>query len=307
MIKYDKIIVDVYNYYHRVIETCPQKNPKEFVAQFRNVLSKLAGCTYGDIYLLFDPSGNSSKQKIGLRKCICKTYKENRKKFENSDEGKLKRDSLDLLGSTLLLYPKANVHLYQHPEYEADDYVEKLTETGNCLLITSDEDWARYLEMDRVDMLISGLLPVEENIFTSQSYKIKYGFTPTIATVCIYKALMSDESDGIPGVYKSSKHIILRETVDSTIEALNEVAEMKLSLDQASYLFHSGQGPFYEVGQLLLLSCTEKSLEKIKDTFSDNLKVIGSLLPLSSDIKIETLENKLELFRTGKPFTLNRR
>lgn len=307
MIKYDKIIVDVYNYYHRVIETCPVKKPREVVAQFRNDLSRLQGFTFGDIYLLFDPSGNSSKQKTTLRKEICKTYKENRKKFESSDEGKLKRDSLDLLGSTLLLYPKPNVHLYQHVEYEADDYVEKLTETGNCLLITSDEDWARYLEMDRVDMLIAGLCPIEENIFTAQSYYKKYGFKPTVATVSIYKALMSDESDGIPGVYKSSKHIVLQEAVDETIIALNKIADQKLSLEEASYMFHTGQGVFNKVSQFLQLSCTEKSIEKIKDTFSDNLKVIGSLIPHSSDIKIENLEVRLDLFKTNKPFTLNRR
>lgn len=307
MIKYDKIIVDTYQYYHRVACTTVSKKPQDIVNIYISNINKLLNSTYGEVYLLFDPSASASKQKSSSRKETCKAYKENRKKFEMSAEGKLKMEVMDLLGSTLLLYPKHRVHLYQHPEYEADDYVEKLTETGNCLLVTTDEDWARYLVPNRVDMLISGLAPEESNLFTSKSFEEKYGFKPTIATVSIWKALMSDESDNIVGVYKNSKHIVLKEAVDETVKALKAIAGENIPLDTASYMFHTGQGHFTKVKQLLELSCTEKSMDKLNESFSNNLQLIGSLIPNSSDIKIENLEVKLDIFKTSKPFSLNRR
>ena len=307
MIKYDKIIVDTYQYYHRVACTTISKKAQDIVKVYISNINKLLNSTYGEVYLLFDPSASANKQKTASRKETCKAYKENRKKFEMSAEGKLKMEVMDLLGSTLLLYPKHRVHLYQHPEYEADDYVEKLTASGNCLLVTTDEDWARYLVPNRVDMLISGLVPEEANLFTSKNFEEKYGFKPTIATVSIWKALMSDESDNIMGVYKNSKHIVLKEAVDETVEALKKIAEENISVDVASYMFHNGQGHFTKVKQLLELSCTEKSMEKLNESFSNNLQLIGSLIPNSCDIKIENLEVKLDIFKTSKPFSLNRR
>ena len=74
----------------------------------------------------------------------------------------------------------------------------KENENKDILMITNDEDYARYLS-PKVEMMNTDNWL---NLFTVDSFREKYNFIPSIAGVCVWKACFGDGSDNIKGESK---------------------------------------------------------------------------------------------------------
>ena len=312
MKNYDKIILDMFNVYHRIVIPVDASDPVQSkVETMVEYINNLTMTTYGDIYVLFDPL--TVGKGLSKRQNILKEYKSNRKEKLSPTEKtqqKNKREALAKLYGYLIIKGNPRIHVYMHEEYEADDYVEKLTETGRCLLVTTDMDWARYLENDRVVILKEGLSPNSDKVFTIEHFIKKFGFTPTISSVTFYKAIYhSDPSDCITGAFHNKKVIVIQEASDEMMRLIKWMGETNQPLDLMKTRFVQGIEEFLELSNLIKLSCSDKAYEKILTLAENNFKVIESFLPRKSKTKIEDLEVKFEkpkIAVTSK-FTLNSR
>lgn len=318
MLIYDKIIVDASNFFYRVAAlylkdltleaaTTLMKNNTVF-SQYKSVIKNLKVQTLGEIKLLFDPMLSNGNMSTRLK--LKEGYKINRDK--NTPVAQLKRDTLEKLYSDFIVDPQPRIDVYHDVSYEADDFAEKLTEEGKCLLVTSDEDFTRYLEKDRVEMLIHGLSINEENIFTAEDFEKKYGFKPTIASVTFWKALVhGDVSDNIVSVFKNPNTKIIRTAVEEMEQIIKELGEGLMSLEEAKTQYFSGVGRFERFAGLLRLSNTDRSYEKFLDLSEANFQVIESFLPRNSSVDIDKFKIKLDLkvnqANKKKKFSLNRK
>lgn len=314
MLIYDKVILDMSNFFFRVAafylknlneEECLRliKSNTLFQNYKENILN-LSTQTMGTLYLLFDPL--KSNGQLSERQKIKEGYKSTRDK--NSPTAKLKADTLEKLYSHFVLEGNKRIVVVHSLEYEADDFTEKLTENGKCLMITSDMDFSRYLEDGRVEMLTSGLSIKEDAIFTFKDFEKKYEFSPSIPSVTFWKALFGDKSDNIEGIFLSDKTKVLRSAAEEAKVQIKRMGEEKGNLQKEKREFFSGKGNFAKLNELLLLSNTKKSYEKLLDMASDNFQIIESLLPRESDIDIEKFFTKvdIEIKNTKKTkFTLN--
>lgn len=302
----------MFNVYHRII--VPQDTSDFVQAKFQTMveyINNLTMTSYGDIYVLFDPL--TVGKGLSKRQSILKEYKANRKEKLTATEKtamKNKRESLAKLYGYLIMKGNPRIHVYMHEDYEADDYVEKLTETGNCLMVTTDMDWARYLETNRVVMLKEGLSTNSDKVFTVNSFVDKFGFKPTISSVTFYKAIYhNDPSDCITGAFHNKKVIVIKEASEEMMRLIHWMGDTDQPLDLMKTRFVQGIEEFLELGNLIRLSCSDKAYEKILTLAENNFKVIESFLPKKSKIKIEDLEVKFEKPKvaTTSKFTLNSR
>jgi len=220
----------------------------------------------------------------------------------------LKIDTLQKLYSHFILNESKKVKVLHSLEYEADDYAEKLTEEGKCLLITSDEDFTRYLVKDRVEMLIQGVSIKDDGVFTFDDFVKKHGFKPSITSVTFWKVFWGDKSDNIPGIFLDSRTKILRSANDLAKELVKEMGEENVNYFEEKRNFFSGTGRFSKLKELLELSNTSKSYKKLLDLADENFQIIESRLPRESDIPIEKFITKVDVtvksIKKSK-FTLN--
>lgn len=316
MMIYDKVIVDVSNFFYRVAALYIRDLKTDTVAQlvknntvfnqYKSVIEGLKQQTLGEICLLFDPL--LSNGNISNRLRIKEGYKTNRDR--NSPVAQLKRDTLEKLYSEFVVESPARISVYHDVTYEADDYVEKLTETGKCLLITTDGDFARYLEEGRVEMLTQGLTIKQDSIFTAKDFEAKHGFKPNIASVTFWKALYGDASDNIVGVFHAPATIIIRTACDEMDKILKELGEGSMSLCVAKAQYFAGNGRFSRFAELLRLSNTERSYEKFLDLTDANFRVIESMLPRDSDIDVNKFKVSIAIGIKNtkeKKFSLNKK
>ena len=317
MLKYDKIIVDSFNIYHRVA-ACLGKLDKEKIKSLHknntvltcyvSLIEKLLASTYGEVCVVFDPllsTGDKSKRAV-----LRETYKANRPK--DKIETAFKQETLSRLYEALILSNQSRLKVYYDTEYEADDFVAKLTEKGNCLMMTSDYDWAKYLEDGRVDMLKKGLTIEDENIYTATDFENSkdHPFHPNIPSIIFWKAMYGDTSDDIEGAFTDPKVKVLREADAEMKAILKLIGRENPPLQELKYEFFNGAGRFAKLYQYLQLSSTEKSYERILNTADINFQLVESLLPRSSDIDVEKFRIEIDL-HIAKPvtqkFTLGRK
>ena len=313
MLIYDKVILDTSNFFYRVaalyLKDLNQENLTQLIknntvfTHYRNILDNLLTQTVGEICVLFDPMivGHGESERLKIKE----GYKSTRDK--NSPVVQLRLDTLEKLYSDLIINPKNRINLYHDVSLEADDFVEKLTETGKCLMITSDEDFARYLETGRVEMLTSGLQIVPDNIYTADDFETKHGFKPNIASVTFWKAFYGDVSDNIVGSFQNKCTKVIRTASDEMMQIIKELGQGSIELPEAKSLFFSGSGRFEKLRELLKLSNTERSYEKLLDLTDENFRVIESKLPRSSEIPVDKFKVNLEfnVNKKAKKFTLN--
>ena len=313
---YDKVILDMSNFFYRVaafyLKNLTEESANTFVknntifSNYKQVVMDLSTQTMGTLYLLFDPLRSDGQ--LSERQKIKEGYKSNRDK--NNPVAILKMDTLQKLYSHFSLERSKKIRVLHSLEYEADDYAEKLTEEGKCLMITSDEDFSRYLEKGRVEMLIKGISIKEDGIFTFDDFEKKYGFKPTISSVIFWKTFFGDKSDNIPGVFLDDKTKVLRKAADEAKELIKEMGEKNLDYAAEKIAFFGGQGHFKKLKELLTLSNTKKSYEKLLDMSDENFRIIESALPRQSDIKIEKFITEVDIktkeVKKAK-FTLNGR
>lgn len=316
MLIYDKLIVDTSNIFYRVAALYLKDLKQETVSnliknntvfnQYKAFIEKLKGQSVGEICLLFDPMMSNGNMSARLK--IKEGYKSTRDK--NSPVSQLRLDTLEKLYSEFIVEKRPRISVYHDVSLEADDFVEKLTETGKCLMLTSDEDFARYLEEGRVEMLRKGLSIKDESIYTAKAFETKHGFKPSIASVTFWKALYGDVSDNIVGVFKDPSTKIIKTASDEMIEIIKELGEGKMSLAEAKAEYFSGTGRFERFAGLLRLSNTERSYEKFLDLTDTNFRIIESMLPRNSDIDVDKYKIQLDLdLSTVKKskFTLNKK
>lgn len=147
MLNYDKIIIDTSNVFYRVaafyVKDASEATCKTLIKNnllfnyYKSVIDKLAQSTLGEVCLLFDPL--LSDGSISERQKIKEGYKSNRDK--NTPIVKLRINVLEKLYTHFLLKGNKRNSVYHDCEYVADHFVEKLTETGKCLIISADEDF----------------------------------------------------------------------------------------------------------------------------------------------------------------------
>ena len=315
MHNYSKIIVDTSNVFYRVaalhLKDLTKDNLNTYIKNneiykiYKSFIEKLLQSTTGEVCLLFDPLLSNGQMSERLR--IKNGYKTNRDKKIPSNV--LRVDVLQKLYSYYLLEPKKRLAIYHDDMYEADDFVEKLTEEGKCLLISTDEDFCRYLEEGRVDMLIKGLTITDENIFTANQFKEKYGFNPNITSVTFWKTMYGDVSDNIVGAFthlNTKVTVLASEYMKELLVKMGEenppIAEMKRKLFE-------GTGEFSRLKELLLFSNTQVSYEKMLTLMEDNFRVIESFIPRGSDIDVEKFRAKVifkEEDKESKKFSLSK-
>lgn len=303
--QYDKIIVDTSNIFYRIASMHLKNLTQEIATQliksndlFRAYKSAIINLktVNTEICLLFDPllsnKGDSSRVKIK------EEYKANREK--NNFIQQIRIDTLTKLYSSFLIEPIQGISVYHDVEFEADDFVEKLTETGKCLLMTSDEDFARYLEQDRVEMLKKGFTLKPNSIFTANDFEKKHKFKPTISSVTFWKAMYGDKSDNIVGSFQNDSTKVLITASNEMKRIIKLLGENNVQLARAKADLFAGSGEFVKFKELLQLSNTERSYEKILDLTDTNFQLIESRLPRESSTDINNYKIKLE-FNNLKP------
>lgn len=311
---YDKLIVDTSNIFYRVAAFYLKDLSQDSAAQlmknntvfnyYKSAIQTLKQQTLGKVCLLFDPllsNGNMSE-----RLKIKEGYKATRDK--NTPTNKLRIDTLEKLYSYFIVDPQKDIEVYHDITLEADDFVAKLTESGKCLMITSDEDFCRYLESGRVEMLNQGLTIKDSSIFTAEDFEKKHGFKPTITSVIFWKAIFGDVSDNIVGSFKDPSTKVIVTASDEMMKLIKSFGEENTDLAEVKSEFFAGNGRFKRLKDLLILSNTDRSFEKLLNMTDDNFKVIESKLPRNSSIPIENYKIKLDfnIKKPNKKFSLSK-
>ncbi len=191
---YKNIVVDTNDLYHRSFWVKSKEPSKDIlnetlkltVQQILNIKAKYLS-EKGRMWILSD--NPVSKKRI--RKQLDPNYKATRlKESDHFYRG---------IDFTLLLFSKYSeqFNTCRIKNLEADDLVKPLLATfdryDQTLLVSADMDWARCMA-ENVDWLS------RKKLYTQETFKSEYKFTPNEQTVTLYKVLRRDDSDNIPGI-----------------------------------------------------------------------------------------------------------
>ena len=152
------------------------------------------------VYVVFDGVGSSNN-----RKNIIPEYKSNRNVnritnwdiFDNiEEEDQAKVDQITRIIQYLKTLPVKTVSI---DKVEADDIIAYLAQTlptkpdDRAFIVSSDKDYLQLVDENTVVYR-----PIEKEFYVSQTVKDKFKVTPH--NFLLYKLLMGDNSDGIPGI-----------------------------------------------------------------------------------------------------------
>lgn len=283
---YNNIVVDVFNLFYRVKNDSIESNSLAYARKCIGVINneiKSHLKNGGKLYLLYDPipkddlgSSRSFKTLTGRQEDVA-TYKRNR--VHNAD-----------ILKTVLLIRKYFSHrgdeyinVASTGAYEADDFVEPLIKegilTGKTALITTDEDWCRYISED-IDMINENLYSTGwDSPFTPMKFMEKYGFNPTIASVCFWKACFGDNSDNITGALMiKSRSNELKNKAFELIKIIGDynmtLEELKNQLFGRSYQQIVNSKDRTEVEKFMMLIFSLDSKYSVASNLDLNLRVI---------------------------------
>lgn len=272
---YSRIIVDTSNIFYRInaIYKVSVKDPKPLLDGYIKWINGLEKNT-NDICLLFDPIASKyNKEEIqNNRKRMNADYKANRD--NDSEVAILRATCLERLFDYYVLEENrlnGKIRVFHNPEFEADDYAEKLSEKGDVLFCTSDKDYCRFME--KGPLLYKGLaLNKRDNIMEVEDYIYRHKYVPTPSTVTLMKALYGDKSDNITGAFKTKEIVVFKEVSDAFKRAIAE--HPMVSLDDSSYYLFNGLEHFEEPMALLERTLGKRKKEQLLALLSTNLDLI---------------------------------
>ena len=152
------------------------------------------------VYVVFDGVGSSNN-----RKNIIPEYKSNRNInritnwdiFDNiEEEDQAKVDQITRIIQYLKTLPVKTISI---DKVEADDIIAYLAQTlptkpdDRAFIVSSDKDYLQLVDNNTVVYR-----PIEKEFYVEQTVKDKFKVTPH--NFLLYKLLMGDNSDGIPGI-----------------------------------------------------------------------------------------------------------
>ena len=152
------------------------------------------------VFVVFDGMGSSNN-----RKNLIPEYKANRNTsrvtnwdvFDNlEEEDESKVDQIVRIIQYLKTLPVRTISI---DKVEADDIIAYLSETlptkpnDRAFIVSSDKD---YLQLISDQVVV--YRPIEKEFYTEQTVKDKFNVSPN--NFLLYKLLMGDNSDGIPGI-----------------------------------------------------------------------------------------------------------
>lgn len=231
--KYDRILIDVSNVYYRAFSVSKNLSAEvdgEMLSTggiFTSIkiLTKIRSTLLeekGKVYYLFDNATSSDNR----RKEIDPEYKANRSK-----QDPVFYRGLDYLYMVLEVLNDGD-RIIRRPGSEADDLVQPILKSFGekdykVLLVSNDMDWSRSIKSN-THWMVRDSETKKDIIYTLESYKEKYGFTPSYESVCLYKAIKGDESDNIPIGVKNIK----TETVLDIIKQVGSVENLYTHINE---------------------------------------------------------------------------
>ena len=204
--KHDKVLlIDGLNLFFRNFAMMNMVNPDGvhiggLGGFFRSLGAMIRQTQPTSVYVVFDGAGSTAN-----RKNLLSEYKGSRnlQRITNWDafdsleeEHDAKVDQIVRVIQYLKLLPVKTTII---DKVEADDIIavlaEKLVEKHNstCFIVSSDKDFVQ-LVTDKIILY----RPIEKEYYTPQAVKEKYGVSPH--NFILYKTLLGDNSDNIPGV-----------------------------------------------------------------------------------------------------------
>lgn len=278
---YDYIIIDSANLFYRCLGKNDAVEPvvKKMISFTEDLRQSLADT----LYILFDPL---SEYDLGESKSFKFPSSERKKIDENY---KANRQYSSLYYQAIVLYKKYYTYrgdkvvtIYSQ-DYEADDFVEPLIDKlgwdKKIALITTDEDWARYIS-DNIHMINKGL----DKPYTKKEFEQKYLFKPTKTAIILYKALYGDTSDNIKGAIYLDKTKLVNNIKELCYNYIKEVADTNKSLDEVEKELKKGTNfNIANMGttpleQLLFAFKMNSKQVNIIDRIILNISIINSLL-----------------------------
>lgn len=231
--KYDNILVDVNNLfhkYHHALNNLTYKVKNAIIVtggiygslKFIDRTRKEYLAPNGKMWFLFD----NAKSKIHMRQTIDPEYKMNRKKMP-----KTFYRSLDYLRFILLNHTDGDYTVYE-TGYEADDIapviVNRIPVKESILIVSEDMDWCRLIDYEGRTVHQY----MKKTIFDTNKFLQVYEFSPTEDHVVLFKTIKGDDSDNIPkGVEYFPTKYLLR-----LIDDYKDIYEVKENLSVISYL-----------------------------------------------------------------------
>lgn len=236
--RYQKIFVDVSNFYYRGFYT-----GQSMTIELDEKTTMVTGGIYnslrmiqkierdylakdGEVFFLFDNCHSG----INRRKQIDPDYKSNR---EKKDEAFYR--SLDYLHVVLLSY-KDNYRTVKVEGMEADDLVGKLVDIykkDSILLVSNDLDWFRAINSN---VQAAKYEKGKYHIYDKKAFIERYGFEPTVNRMCMFKSFVGDAGDNVPkGVPNMKTKDIVR--LVSEFDSIHDIVQNIDSLDYITPLF----------------------------------------------------------------------
>ena len=222
----------------------------------------------GTIYLAFDPLPRSD---LGLDK----NFKYGTTRQEIKPEYKSNRvHNPNVLSAIKMLrkyytYRGEGIKTVISNEFEADDFVEELVKKcpdGMIALVTTDMDWARYLD-DRTNMIFNGF----STPFTKQDFFNKKGYFPTIPAITLDKAIFGDASDNISPIL-TKKNKIYKDSTDFVHALIKEISKTDITLKDVEQIIEGtsridvleNKDRNYVEEIVSLISISEDAMEEFK-------------------------------------------
>tara|TARA_B100000035_G_scaffold223353_1_gene191911 strand:- start:4162 stop:5190 length:1029 start_codon:yes stop_codon:yes gene_type:complete len=199
------ILIDGLNLFFRSFSAINAVNPKGahvggLGGFFRSLGFLIRQIQPTKVFVIFDGKGSSNN-----RKNLIPEYKANRntsritnwevfESLEEEDDSKI--DQIVRIIQYLKTLPVKTISI---DKVEADDIIAYLSKTlpnnpnDRTFIVSSDKD---YLQLVSEQVIV--YRPIEKEFYTEQTVKDKFNVTPN--NFLLYKLLMGDNSDGIPGI-----------------------------------------------------------------------------------------------------------